>query len=620
MPATDPKRLVLLGALFLLLTFNCLALEPLERRVSINLYDARIETILKELETQAQVKFSYSPQQIEVTATLDAVFRSKPLRFILDQLFRGEVQYKSRGNYIILTPNSNPPKQQEAPHQHIKKISGYVIDARSGDYLSGVSIFDSISFSSTLSDESGHFYFDLEPESKALFLLIRRSGYRDTAYHIPEEAFQSVELYIQPLVPPAPVNPIPAPDTTLGKPAPDSSSGDTVRDWKNEIRQDFKEIGAFLNSKLRLNSRNINDTFFRKVQFSLVPGVSTNKMLGGSVVNNYSFNVLGGYSQGVNVLELGGLFNLDRGDVHYVQAAGLFNVVGGEVTGFQAAGLFNYTRSNVYGFQGAGLFNMNHGSMDGVQAAGLLNVNHDTTHGFQAAGLFNLGHAPAYGFQAAGLFNQNRDAVYGGQAAGLFNKAHAMDGIQVAGLFNRAHTINGVQIGLFNIADSMNGVQIGFFNYVRKGYHKWEIGADEVFYARTSFRSGTHWLHSIFSAGVDPRASAHTNWFLGYGLGTSLPIGRHYLDLDLSSSWINSGKPEFYLSTLGQVYLGMDFRLTRKFSLSCGVTANAFFYEPAHPRFAEGLSTVPRTSFHEEVEPGYWVQGWLGWKAAVRLF
>ena len=37
--------------------------------------------------------------------------------------------------------------------------------------------------------------------------------------------------------------------------------------------------------------------------------------------------MFGGYTAGVNGLEIGGLFNLNKKDVRYVQAAGLFNIV-----------------------------------------------------------------------------------------------------------------------------------------------------------------------------------------------------------------------------------------------------------------------------------------------------
>src|SRR5690606_38989007 len=47
-----------------------------------------------------------------------------------------------------------------------------------------------------------------------------------------------------------------------------------------------------------INMRNIRDTLYRDFQVSFVPFVGTNEMLSGNVINDYSLNVLGGYSLG----------------------------------------------------------------------------------------------------------------------------------------------------------------------------------------------------------------------------------------------------------------------------------------------------------------------------------
>src|SRR5690606_28716301 len=64
-----------------------------------------------------------------------------------------------------------------------------------------------------------------------------------------------------------------------------------------------------------INLRNIDDSLHRRFQISFVPYVGTNHKLSGHVVNDYSLNVVGGYSLGVQKLEFGGVFNVVRGDV-----------------------------------------------------------------------------------------------------------------------------------------------------------------------------------------------------------------------------------------------------------------------------------------------------------------
>jgi hypothetical protein len=76
------------------------------------------------------------------------------------------------------------------------------------------------------------------------------------------------------------------------------------------------------------------------VQVSLLPFIGTHGRLSGNVINDYSINFLGGYSRGTRQLELGFFFNLDRGDVRWLQIAGFGNMVGGNFYGIQDSGIF----------------------------------------------------------------------------------------------------------------------------------------------------------------------------------------------------------------------------------------------------------------------------------------
>ena len=89
------------------------------------------------------------------------------------------------------------------------------------------------------------------------------------------------------------------------------------------------------------NIENITDTIYRNTQVSIFPYLGTNRQLSGNVINDYSFNIFGGYSRGVRKLEIGGFFNIDRDDVDGFQFAGIFNAVGGKVSAMQFAGLAN---------------------------------------------------------------------------------------------------------------------------------------------------------------------------------------------------------------------------------------------------------------------------------------
>ncbi len=678
--------LQVLMVLFLLGNTAVSAQNPLERKVSLSSKQVRVKEVLMEIEKKAHLSFSYNPEQIHDEKMVEAIYENKPVRFILDRIFKGWVDYRAKGNYIILHPSKKPPVPE--PQFQKIRISGYVLDDGTGTYLNGVSIYDTLSFYSTVSDVNGHFEIELGENSNALFLMVKKQDYRDTAYFIRREGFQSVELRLKPKVVDIPVV---LPDTIQADSIRSSDSltitDTSVYNWKEEVKQDYKRIRGMLSEQLRFNAENINDTFLRKFQFSFVPGVGTNGFLGGSVVNDYSLNLIGGYTKGVRKAEVGGIFNLDEGDVSYFQGAGIFNAVGGNVTGFQGAGIFNVAEGNVTGFQGAGIFNVTEGNVLGAQAAGIFNVLEGNTTGFQGAGIFNVSGGNILGAQAAGIFNVIGGNIRGAQAAGIFNVTEGnilgaqaagifnvsaghihgaqvagifnisdtilqgvqaagifnvnttrLNGVQVAGIWNAAEEIHGFQIagivngaskvyghqfGLINIADSVTGLQFGLLSYCKQGYHKWEIGADELFFTRTALRTGGHKFHNIIQMGMDPRSSVDPLWFVGYGVGTSFPMRRSFFDIDLTASNIAKGAPSYRLSTLSQLYMGMDFYLAKKVSIAAGITLNAFFVDVTHPDFMESFNPIHPAVFMNEPlgnSSFYRLQSWMGAKVALRFF
>jgi hypothetical protein len=140
----------------------------------------------------------------------------------------------------------------------------------------------------------------------------------------------------------------------------------------------------FVTGNLKEQTRNIGRAIAeRPVQSSFVPGLGTHGKIGAQVVNKFSLNILGGYTAGVNGLEIAGLFNIDQGDVRYTQIAGLFNVVGGGMQGVQIAGLANTVKDTVRGLQLAGVSNYCGDRVQGMQLSGVANVAADSVRGLQ---------------------------------------------------------------------------------------------------------------------------------------------------------------------------------------------------------------------------------------------
>ena len=88
---------------------------------------------------------------------------------------------------------------------------------------------------------------------------------------------------------------------------------------------------------MEANTSNLPDTFTRKAQISLLPYVGTNSIFSGNYANDYSFNIFAGYVYEVKKIELGGMVNIVRKNVSYIQVAGIGNIVGGETKGIQYA-------------------------------------------------------------------------------------------------------------------------------------------------------------------------------------------------------------------------------------------------------------------------------------------
>ncbi len=316
-----------------------------------------------------------------------------------------------------------------------------------------------------------------------------------------------------------------------------------------------------LNIKLASFILVISSVTERPFQISLVPGVRTHGKMSGQVINNFSLNVFGGYSGGVNGLELGALFNIDKKEVHYLQAAGLFNIVGGNVTGLQMAGINNTVLKSVKGLQAAGVSNYAKGSFGGLQVAGVYNHTSDSVKGFQVAGVGNYARTKVSGVQIAGVANfSNRE----------------MRGTQIAGVINYAKKIKGVQIGLINIADSSDGYSIGLINIVLKGYHKLSLSTNELMNTNVAFKTGNRKFYSILQAGMNWGKSDEKIYSFGYGLGSEMRLGKTFsINPEISANYLYLGSWD-YLNLLNKFNLNLNVKLGKYVSIFGGPSINVY--------------------------------------------
>ncbi len=619
---------VLQLSVFLLLLSTTVGLSqttpPLERQLSISFEGILIDAALNKLSKQGQFTFSYNPAILKSNFTISKVYDNNSVREILNDWFGKSINAKEKGNYIILTKAPAPTKKEIV--NNTVTITGYVTNGETGEKISEVSVYDKKSLTGAITNQFGFFRITLNNPNEEAVLSFNKRSFKDTLITLNSSSTQFMNMVMMPEVQVGVAEiessedsvevvvtiPVAQPDID---PLPIEPA--QKRSFRDFLQKKIFSKNIFSKKKGGVNVNNINDPLYRDFQVSFVPFVGSNHKLSGNVINDYSVNVLGGYSRGTRKVEFGGLFNIDRGDVSYAQFAGLFNTVGGETYGVQMAGLGNLTRGQVTGSQFAGLLNANLDSVNAVQLAGLFNVNGRTSQGVQMAGLFNL--QPSY--------------YKGSQFAGLLNIAtHQMHGTQIAGLLNFAHHIRGAQIGLVNYADSVRGVPLGLLSIVSKGYHKIELSADEIFYINASFRTGVRQFYNILTVGLKPESlngstpgspnpSQENVWTFGYGIGTAPKLtNKLFLNVDLTANHVNEGSFTNSTSLLNKLYVGFDYQIARKISIAGGITLNGYMFDPSFNEnptlFTDFSPSIVNT---HTFFSGHQLKMWWGAKFGIRF-
>lgn len=620
LPSSSVKKLLLIWCL-IAIALSGSAQPPvpiLERKISIVFLDESIPTALTRIGQLAGFSFSYNATIISDTDRITLETKNKSVREILNEIFKGALQYKDKGRHLILTKVTSSEKTNVV----VVTISGYIDDAATGNRLTDVSIYEKTTLASAVSDQYGFYKVKLESKNPIQALSISKLGYYDSTINITSSPNQILNISIRPIVA----------DTVskdLGLPQADS----TKKENATLLEEDFPY-------ETEANIQNIRDTLYREIQASILPFIGTNGRLSGNIINDYSINFFGGVSLGTRQIELGFFTNIDRGSVSWLQIAGFGNLVGGNVYGIQGAGFFNVNRGETKAVQVAGFANTNLHETRGVQVSGFANTNLESMHGVQVAGFSNFSngrsvgvqvsgfsnvHLGAYkGTQVAGFSNVNTEQLTGTQIAGFSNIATGnITGSQISSFFNYGKRVRGTQIGLFNYADSLGGVPIGLVSFVNKGYHKIEISADEVFYTNLAFRTGVPKFYNILFAGMKPDylSKDENIWSFGYGLGTARKITRWlYANIDVTAQHVSKGSLTNALSLLNKAHVGLDFQLARKFSIYTGVTVNGYLTNTTFTDYPELFTDhQPNIFYDDQLSGDVNAKLWLGWKVGLRV-
>jgi hypothetical protein len=596
--------------------------QLLETKLTVSYREMTLEKILWDLRKNYGINISYSSNLIPTKKKYSFSQKDESLKNILTLLFKdSEVVYKVVGNQIVLTKDPNKSKPQVK-----KATSAGSLQQRSTEEVKEIEMLSaSLGSPLDLTLDRLELRRDFQIEKKRL----------QDSYEVKADSLKltSTKQSVAELKQKMKV---------------------LMRGFKQDLqnlRDSLEHSPRFKRNTDSVEVRRASDTAYlhRDWQVTFVPPLGSNGLETGKVVNKFSFNVLGGYSAGLEGAELAGIANIEKSHVRGVQLAGIGNIVNNEMQGAQFAGIVNIVNGYAMGGQFAGIANIVADSSVAFQAAGITNTVGGNSYGGQFAGITNLVKGNLIGPQGAGIVNVAGGEVNGVQIAGIANlaggkmrgvqvagiantSAKEIVGVQIAGIVNAAKKVKGSQIGLLNIADSVSGVQIGLLSIARNGYRRLEIYGGEALYGNIAFKMGTRHFYNIFAGGLSwrdqkgsldfglPTKDSYVQWALGYGIGTELTLtSKTRLNIDLLSYHINEGKEwTTKLNLLNQARMQFGFLIGKKTSLFLGPVFNIKVSQVANEDGTIG-SKMASWNVYNKTQNKTNVTMWPGLHAGIRF-
>lgn len=624
----------LLGTCLLVISSRVQAQSSLlERPITLRLYDEKISDILDEIARLGNLNFSYNSSIIDENQVTDLVLINKPIKEALLLLFKGTIQYKIKGQYVIL-------QKANLPSNAWFSISGVISNELNGKKITNASIYDKKSLTSAISSTLGFYKIRLSRRYLPIRLSISSSGFYTEYIWIRNATDLTLNFSLKPisvrpvskLLLPFDDNDFPTiQEKTDSIMAPQSPQVTIIRTERSDVENSNEEVfpifvednsqadgfwrklkkrfdALMVNRSQHIHAQNVTDTLYRNTQVSILPFLGTNKLLSGSITNNVSLNLIGGYSGSVEKLEIG---------------MGI-NIIGKTTKGFQLAGIGNIVGRKTGGLQVAGLFNTNLGSVDGISIAGGSVHSWQQVKGLQATGLLNIIHKDLTGVQLSGGINIAGTLNQGGQIAGLANFVFKeSNGLQL-GLLNFAHKVSprGKQIGLLNIADSTASTPIGLLSLVggSVGYKRLEALIDEGQGANFYFKTGVPKFYNIFTLGYNFIRTKNTI-NLGYGFGRAYNLNRSWMaNSDLTASIIAEQRDaiSYNLGSLLKLAIGFEKQSAKYSSITFGPCLKALIVDKANSSYANGRPFQQIPTYN----PLRYTDGftlWFGFEMGFRL-
>jgi len=518
--------------------------SPLERTVTLYAAAIPLGRALDSIAARGRFQFSYNSSILKEDSVVRVDLRGQTVQAALDMLLGKGYSYTEQGSYVIILrgpPVSDPAASPPVAADKAYELSGYVRDRNTTRPVANATVYVKEQLLSVLTDDQGHFRLRLRVRSPYPVLTVSKEWYADTDVVVQAGYDQVLLVALTPVVG-AVLDPV-------------YISSPVERTWLGR---------RMLSARQRIQSLNLSHFFTSgATQVSLVPWVGTHGRLSGQVTNTYSLNLIGGYSAGVRNVEVGGVFNIDKKDVHKVQLAGVLNLVGGNVHGFQCAGVVNFVL----------------GSVHGLQLSVYSNTCKDTLHG-----------------------------------------------VQLSAFVNRARYLAGVQIGLVNFADTSTGVSIGLLSFVKHGgAHQVALSVSPVTGLTAEYRMGNQKLNSIFLLSYNPWFAQHP-LFYGYGMGKAFRLGKRWgiyaevteqeaLGKQLTATGTKNNLA--FLGTVEKLEPLLTYRIGKTVKLFAGPTLGIYTLEP---KKNDGNHTLqlPDQSFYSSFGGGQ-SNVWYGLTAGISI-
>lgn len=592
---------------------NAGAQSILSREISISIKDQPLGRVFDFLEQRENFKFSYYSKLVPRDSIISISTDKATIEDVLDQLLSKRYEYKETAGHLILryAPLELALLLEKNTNMgEYRLVTGYVIDINTGRGLRNVSVYEKNILQSTLTNSLGYFELHLKNSPRPIELTASKENYKSvTSMFLPEVIVQ----------------------TGQNKNIFDYVIGDFSEIEKSGIGR------FFISSRQKLQSLNIGGFIAKApVQFSLIPSISSHGMMNAQIVNNFSLNIIGGYSAGVRGFEIAGLYNINKMNVEALQMAGLFNTAGGSVTGVQLAGLYNSAMGNLIGIQLGGLHNSLKGSMNGIQLSYGYNKVDGDAHGVQLSDGYNNVKGTLTGIQANTGYNRVGKNLYGVQLSAGYNYVKdSLNGLQMnagynrvrkyarglqVGVVNYAKKIDGVQFGIINVSDTISGYSIGLLNFKKGGYKKFTISNNEVSDINTSIKTGDNKLYTILTAGRSDRGNKGDLYAFGFGFGKNIALGEKIsYNPEIVSQYLHLNNWDD-TNSLVKFNSSFTMHLSKYISVFAGPTFNIYTSiqkDTSLPNdtFAIVEDSTSRLNLFKSRN----VLGWVGWSFGITL-